>query len=90
MLTRLAPLWNHIGDDFGSLGDLLGSWGLSSVSLGPPGGSLGTLLGLSWGALASSWRSLRPPSTSLGSFLALKGAPGGLQGSFLVDLGVDF
>ena len=90
MLTRLAPLWSHIADDFGSLGDPLGSRRLSWPSLGPPGGSLGTLLELSWGALASSWRSLGPPSASLGSLLAPKGAPEGLRGSFLVDLGVDF
>ena len=87
--TWLTPLWSHIGDDFGSLVDLLGSRGLSWASLGPPAGSLGTLLELSWGALASSWRSLGPPSASLGRLLALKGGSGGLRASFFVDLGVD-
>ncbi len=69
---------------------LLGSLGLSWASLGPPWGCLGTLLQLSWSALGSSWASLEPPSASLGSLLALKGAPGGLRGSFSVDLSVDF
>ncbi len=62
------------------------SWG----SLGPPWGCLGTLLQLSWSALGSSWASLEPPSASLGSLLALKGALGGLWGSFSEDVSVDF
>ena len=90
MLTSLAPFWRHIGDDFGPLGDLLGFLGLSCGSLGPPWGCLGTLSELSWGALGPSWGSLEPPSASLGSLLALKGAPGGLRGSFSVDLSVEF
>ena len=65
------------------------SWCLLG-SLGSPWGCLGTLLQLSWSALDSSWASLETPSASLGSLLALKGAPGGLRGSFSVDLSVEF
>ena len=71
MLASLAPFRMHIGDDFGRLGGLWGSLGLSGGSLRPPGACLGTLSELSWDPL-------------------LKGAPGGLRGSFSVDLSVDF
>ena len=70
------------------------SWGLLGSLAAPLGllGAvcLGTLSELSWGALGPSWGSLEPPSASLGSLLALKGAPGGLRGSFSVDLSVEF
>ncbi len=60
------------------------SWALLD-SLGLPLDLLGAVLGLS-----RSGAPLVPPGGSFGSLLALKGAPGGLQGSFSVDLSVDF
>ena len=78
---RFSQFSSHIGNDFDSLGDLLGSLGLSWGSLG----LLAALLELSWGTLGSSWGSLEPPSASLAGILALNGGLGGLQGSFLIE-----